>query len=194
MLLTVRRLALILTLLVPGHRCAAQELELSELFEHIRLSPPDRAAFREVRHNPLFQQPMELSGYLEYPRAGQLRKVIEQPFEETMAVDGDTLELTRDGRTKRLSLKNRESILAFLRSIESLLAGDAAMLEALFEVELSGTLDSWRLRLVPASGSLGRQLELLTVSGGPSHIEQIRFDMTNGEWQRLEIVPDEPGT
>jgi hypothetical protein len=172
--------------LCTGH--LAHALELGDVLERTRVSPPDRVSFRETRFNPLLKEPIELTGYLEYPKAGQLRKVVESPFQESMLVNGDTIERTREGRTRRLSLKNQKSIFTFLQSIESLLAGNTAMLEQLFELELSGTEESWRLRLTPISERLAKQLDHLTVRGGLETIDEIRFDMPNGEWQQLEII------
>ncbi|RPH97891.1 MAG: outer membrane lipoprotein carrier protein LolA [Lysobacterales bacterium] len=171
-----------------GTGAMAHALELSEVLERTRVSPPGRVAFRETRYNPLLEEPMEFTGYLEYPRAGQLRKVVESPFQESMLVDGDTIELVRAGRTQRVSLRNRKSILRMLQSIESLLAGNISVLEETFEHELSGTEDKWRLRLTPTAKSLAKQLDQLTVCGGLGTIDKIRFDMQNGEWQHLEII------
>lgn len=180
-------------LAVVGWLAAAPEagaLELGEVLEQTRVTPPDRVAFRELRYNALLQEPMELAGYLEYPRPGQLRKVVTSPFEESLLVDGDRVVISRDGRTRRLSLKNRRPVLVMLQSIESLLAGNSASLEQYFAIDLSGTLESWRLKLTPTSDRLARHLQSLTVCGGASTINDIRFEMQNGEWQRLEMLHD----
>ena len=194
MILKTARFVLLAAALWLGAGTAAHALDLRDVLERTRVSPPDRVAFRETRHNPLLREPLELTGYLEYPQAGQLRKVVESPFQESMLVDGDTIELVRDGRTRRVSLKNRKSMLSMLQSIESLLAGNTEMLERLFELELTGTAENWQLRLTPIAARLAKQLDRLTVCGGERAINEIRFDMQNGEWQHLEIIqaPAEP--
>jgi hypothetical protein len=174
-----------LTSALPAHA-----LQLSEVLDRARVTPPDRVPFRELRYNALLKEPMELSGYLEYPQPGQLRKVVLSPFQESMLVDGDQVEISRDGRSRRLSLKNRKPILLMLQSIESLLAGDTEALERYFQLELSGTLENWCLQLTPSSERLARQLEGLTVRGGLDRIDDIRFQMHNGEWQLLQILHD----
>jgi hypothetical protein len=188
MFLKTARFALLTATLWLGVGTPAQALELSDVLERTRVSPPDRVNFKETRHNPLLKEPLELTGYLEYPQVGQLRKVVESPFQESMLVAGDTIELVRDGRTRRVSLRNQESMLTMLQSIESLLAGDTEMLERLFELQLTGTADNWQLRLTPIAARLAKQLDRLTVCGGERAIDEIRFDMQNGEWQRLEII------
>jgi hypothetical protein len=169
---------------------AAYALELDEVLEQARVVPPDRVPFRELRYNALLKEPMELSGYLEYAKPGQLRKVVLSPFQESMLVDGDQVEISRDGRTRRLSLKNRKPILLMLQSIESLLAGNGEALERYFQLKLSGTPENWCLQLTPSSERLARQLNGLTVRGGLDRIDDLRFEMQNGEWQLLQIVHD----
>jgi len=169
---------------------AAQALELDEVLEGTRVTPPDRVPFRELRYNALLKEPMELSGYLEYPKPGQLRKVVLSPFQESMLVDGDHVEISRDGRSRRLSLKNRRPVLLMLQSIESLLAGNGEALAQYFQMELSGTLENWCLEMTPSSEHLARQLDGLTVRGGLGRIDDMRFEMQNGEWQLLQIVHD----
>jgi hypothetical protein len=168
----------------------AQALDLQEILERARVTPPDRVRFREQRHNPLLKAPMELSGYLEYAAPGQLRKVVESPFQESMLFDGDQVEISRDGQVRRIGLKSRKSILVMLQSIESLLSGDSQSLRRYFDVELTGTLKRWHLKLIPSSGRLSRQLRGLTVNGGDDTINNLRFEMQNGEWQHLEIIHD----
>lgn len=168
----------------------ASALEIGSLLERIRVAPPDRVAFHELRYNSLLKEPMELSGYLEYPEPGKMRKVIEAPFQEALLVDGDSIEIVRDGRTRRLSLRNRKPALVMLQSIESLLAGNAESLNRYFEPLLHGSEEAWRLQLTPKPERLARQLSGITVCGGRDAIDSIRFDMHNGEWQLLQILHD----
>jgi len=185
-----RRLIVLGALLWFGGVPAAFSLEINTLLDRIRVTPPDRVAFRELRNNSLLKEPIELSGYLEYPEPGKMRKVVESPFQESLLVDGDSVEITRDGRTHRLSLRNRKPALVMLQSIESLLAGKAESLNRYFEPVLSGTEDDWNLQLTPKSARLAKQLSGVTVSGGRDAIDSIQFDMQNGEWQLLQILHD----
>jgi len=176
-------------LLSPG---AVFALELGEVMDQIRVEPPSRTAFREERFNPLLQDPLVLTGYLEYPEPGHLVKVVETPFHESMEVDGDQVEISRDGKKRRLSLKNRKPMLVMLQSIESILSGQADALAEHFDTELTGTADNWQLQLVPRSRRLARHLDSMTVKGNGETVDSILFQMDNGDWQRLEILPPEP--
>lgn len=180
---------LVIWLLFSG---AAFALELDDVMDQVRVEPPNRVAFREERFNPLLQEPLVLTGFLEYPERGHLVKRVETPFHESMQVDGDEVEISRDGKKRRLSLKNRKPMLIMLQSIESLLSGQAEALAENFETGLSGCVDDWQLQLVPRSRRLARQLQSMTVKGNGESVTSILFQMDNGDWQRLEILPPAP--
>jgi len=172
--------------------CAAFALELGDVMDQVRVEPPSRVAFREERFNPLLQDPLVLTGFLEYPEPGHLVKLVETPFHESMEVDGDEVEISRDGKKRRLSLKNRKPMLIMLQSIESILSGRADALAEHFETELTGCADDWQLQLVPRSKRLARHLQGMTVKGDGKSVASILFQMDNGDWQRLEILPPSP--
>ena len=135
---------------------------------------------------------MVLGGYLAYPVAGRLEKSIETPFRETLRVDGDEISILRDGKERRISLRNRKSFRVMLSAIEAIMAGNTAMLDEHFEATVSGTVEDWRIELRPRARGLARQLLKMDVTGG-EHVQSIRFEMPDGEWQLLEIHSDEPG-
>jgi hypothetical protein len=172
--------------------CTAFALELGDVMDQVRVEPPGRVAFREERFNPLLQDPLVLTGFLEYPEPGHLVKLVETPFHESMQVDGDEVEISRDGKKRRLSLKNRKPMLIMLQSIESILSGQADALAEHFETELTGCVDDWQLQLTPRSKRLARHLQGMTVKGDGTSVGSILFQMDNGDWQRLEILPPAP--
>jgi hypothetical protein len=172
--------------------CTAFALELGDVMDQVRVEPPGRVAFREERFNPLLQDPLVLTGFLEYPERGHLVKLVETPFHESMQVDGDEVEISRDGKKRRLSLKNRKPMLIMLQSIESILSGQADALAEHFETELTGCVDDWQLQLTPRSKRLARHLQGMTVKGDGTSVGSILFQMDNGDWQRLEILPPAP--
>lgn len=182
------KLTILLALLLLGVSKYANALETEDILAQTKVNPPDRVSFTETRYNKLLKEPIVLSGYLEYSKAGQLLKVVETPFKESMLVDGDHVEITRNGKARRLSLKNRKPLLVMLQSMESLLAGKSESLEKSFSTELTGTTGDWHLRLTPRSERLAEYLSRLTVHGNQSSLTDIRFDLGNGEWQHLEII------
>ena len=163
-------------------------LDLDTVLENTAVTPPASVGFREVRHNPLFKAPMVLTGYLEYIEAGQLRKVIETPFEEAFLINKDHIEVERNGKNQKIPLNKSKFLKTMLGGIEAILAGRAEQLASAFSYELTGTSSSWSLRLKPLSRSVSRHLKSLLVTGNENSVTSIRFDLREGEWHLMEII------
>lgn len=173
-----------LLLVATGHAAA---LDLQTILERTMVTPPARVAYREERHNRMLEEALVLTGYLEYLDDGQLRKVVETPFEEAFLVRSDRVEIERDGETRVLSLSKSRSLKTMLGGIEAILAGKSELLEKIFDYELTGAEDDWSLRLQPRSRRVARQLSALTVKGDAESVTTIRFDLSDGEWHLMEI-------
>lgn len=179
------QLVLLACLLPPG---GAAALELDAVLERAMVTPPARVGFREQRHNALFAESLELTGYLEYLEGGQLRKVIETPFEESFLVGRDHVEIERDGEVQVLPVNKSRALKAMLGGIEAILAGDISSLEKVFRYELTGDEADWVLRLTPRSKRVAKQLNGLTVEGDAESATSIRFELQGGEWHLMEIL------
>ncbi|MDH3620198.1 MAG: hypothetical protein OES93_15050 [Gammaproteobacteria bacterium] len=184
----MRRLLFTATTLLLSANAAA--LELESILERAMVTPPARVGFQEERHNALFEEPLRLTGYLEYLEDGELRKVIETPFAEAFHVRSDHVEIERDGETQVLPIRKSRSLKVMLGGIEAILAGDTERIGKVFVHELSGTESDWSMRLTPRSKRVARQLTALTVTGGGDAVTGIRFDLGNGEWHQMELLPD----
>jgi len=169
---------------------AASGVELAAILANARVSPPARVGFLEQRHNPLFEGPLALTGYLEYPEPGVLRKVIEQPFREVFSIRAGEIEIESAGETQSLPGSARRALASVLGAIEALLSGNAAALESAFTVEITGTESDWSVELVPASRRVGRHLARLTVSGDATSLSRISIDFGDGEWHVTELRPE----
>ena len=67
----------------------AANMELRDVLERTAVTPPARVSFTEERHNEMFANPLVLTGYLEYLEDGELRKIVETPFEERFYIKSD---------------------------------------------------------------------------------------------------------
>ena len=180
-------LALTFFLVAPALATDLPSLDLRTVLANTTVTPPGRVTFREERHNPMLAEPLVLTGHLEYLELGVLRKVIETPFQEAFQVDAQHIIIERDGQTRKLSLNKSRSLRTILGAIEAILAGEADRLESDFDYELSGTVDSWTVRLTPISQRIAKQLESLQVSGDGESATGIRVDLAGGEWHQMEI-------
>ena len=173
-----------LGLLLPASGLA---LELQSVLERTMVSPPASVQFREERYNRMFAESMWLTGYLEYLEGGQLRKVVQTPFEESFYVRSDRIEIERHGEIEVLPIKQSRALKTMLSGIEAILAGDTERLEKAFRYELTGTEADWSLQLTPRSRRVARQLNGLTVKGDDNDVTSIRFELQGGEWHMMEI-------
>ena len=173
----------LLSLTVP----TASAADLGTILEGVAVHPPARVDYREERHNPMFKEPMVLTGHLEYLDAGKLRKVISTPFAEDILVDGDHVVVSRDGETRKLPLNRSRALKLILGAIEGLLAGDEARLAESFEFYLSGENDAWALRMTPVSESISRRLTAIQVTGTDQSVSSIRIELPGDEWHLMTI-------
>jgi len=163
-------------------------LEHEAVLNSVAVTPPSRVDFREERHNPMLQDPMMLTGYLEYLGAGVLHKIIQTPFEEAVLVNHDQVTIERDGEVRRLALGRSRSLKTILGTIEAILSGDSKKLESIFDYELSGTSDDWSVRLTPISRRIAKQLSSLQIKGDDQALSSIRVDLEAGEWHVIHIL------
>jgi len=186
----LRTLSASLLLLTPT---CLWSLDLQTVLENTAVKPPARIGFREERHNPMLKEPIMLTGYLEYLKPGQLRKVIETPFEEAILITEYSIVIERDGKTRRLSLRKSKAVRAMLGGIEAILAGQTDRLASVFRYELSGTSAAWSLQLEPISAKLSAQLTAMLVQGDENSANSIRMELKDGEWSLMEFLLDESG-
>jgi hypothetical protein len=166
----------------------AWSLDLKDVLANTAVAPPARVGFREERHNRMLKEPIVLTGYLEYPQPGVLRKVIETPAEESYLIADGQIEITQDGKTRRLSLGKSKPLQVMLGGIEAILAGQTDTLEALFNIDLSGAADDWSLDLKPKSRRIAAHLASMQVKGNENDIGSIRIDLHDGEWSMMDIL------
>ena len=183
-------------LLLPALLIAlpANSSELSAILATSRVEPPSSVAFQEERHNPMFEQPLVVEGYLEYVGEGVLRKVIESPFEETLSIEAGELVITRDGKTHKLPVRRNKSLEALLGAFEALLSGDVTRLEAVFDHEVSGDASNWTIDLTPKSRRVGKHLSSVQVSGDSRGVGKLLIHLDDGEWHVMSIQHEVPGS
>lgn len=187
----MRRVRALLAALLAGLASpAAWSADLVTILAGTAVQPPAEIGFSEERHNPMFKEPMVLAGRLEYLGAGVLRKVVEIPFEEDILVEDNRVVVTRDGKTRRLSLNRSRALKTILGAIEAVLAGDQATLEASFECSVTGAADGWSLQMTPSARGVAKRLSTIEVTGNEHAVTSIRINLPNDEWHLMRIGDD----
>jgi hypothetical protein len=187
----LNRIMLCILILISAN---AQGFDVHEVLTNTAVTPPDRVSFREERHNPMFKQPIVLTGHIDYIKKGRLRKVIETPFSESYLITDTFIEISREGTSQRLSLSKSKAMRTMLSGIEAVLAGDTDKLSSQFQLELTGTEHDWFLRLKPKSNRLAKHLTSMLVRGNETNIISIRIDVKPGEWSLMEFQGAAPSS
>lgn len=148
--------------------------------------------FVERRKNALLAEPLVLTGEAVFNADGSLSKTIETPFRERVTITREALEVTREGRTRRLSLRRKDDLRQFYAALRALLEGDARTLRELFEIEATREAERWQLTMTPTGAPLGRFLESMVISGQGSQVLEIRSAQPGGDWQSLSFAGEAP--
>ena len=161
--------------------------DVADILRRVAITPPAKVAFREERHNSMLREPLVLSGYLEYLAPGQMKKVIESPFQEAFMVSDKAVEIERDGEIHKLPLSRSRSLRTLLGGIEAIISGNETELRETFDLELLESPDGWSIRFTPRSKRVARNLENLHVTGSGDVIDSICISLGANEWQKIEL-------
>ena len=138
----------------------------AELIARLARRPPSSIAFIEVRLSPLLNEPLVVSGTLEYADAETLQRRVETPYRETTTLRGTTARIERDGEAPRtFALRRAPELKGLLAGMIGLLRGDAAALTSDFTITADGDDDQWRLDLEPSNARLSERLAEIVVHG-----------------------------
>ena len=148
----------------------------------------DEVRFREERHSQILAQPAIFEGTLRYDSdAGVMSKIVESPVPISMTVDDRLVSIERDGKVRRIKLTSQPELRALLAGFRGLLTGDVGGLEKHFELSFTESVGGWRLRMVPRSRRLAKELEEMIVDGTDSGVAGICTRMANGDWQHMTL-------
>lgn len=151
-----------------------------------------RVSFVETRHLALLDAPLESSGELVYTPPDRLERHTLKPREESAILDGDTLTLIRDGRTRTLPLSDYPQIALLTDSLRAVLGGDLERLERSYTVSLAGTPETWMLDLLPKDPQLTPGLRRIHLVGSGGRLERMDMIQTNGDRSSLQIGEPRP--
>src|SRR6202008_771655 len=114
---------------------------------------------------------------------------ITQPYDERVALEGDTLTIenrTR-GRKLRTSVSGSPGIGALVEGIRATRAGDLAALERHFEVRVEGSAAAWSLALKPIDAEVAQRVLAIVVSGAGGRIARVAVEEAGGGRAVMEI-------
>jgi outer membrane lipoprotein-sorting protein len=175
-----------------GQASVPKEFDLSALMLRFGAVKQATARFTERKYLHILEAPLEDSGVLIFAAPGSLQKNTLQPNAERLMIDGDTLTIEREGKTETLDLADYPELGGFIEGIRATLAGNLATLERLYDPQLDGSIEAWRLVLKPRDEKMRQLIQSIRISGRDVHIERIETLERDGDHTDMTIVEDAP--
>jgi outer membrane lipoprotein-sorting protein len=168
---------------------SAWAFDLPDLMGLLARQKNGEARFTEQRFVRGIEGPLDASGTLSFQAPDRLTRRTLTPRPETMTVDGNTLTLSRGGRTRTLTLDSMPELLGMVEAMRSTLNGNAQTLQRYFRSTLTGTADKWTLDLVPIDDKLAAQVRSLRLTGKGGEVLGIEMEFIGGDRSVMAITP-----
>ena len=127
----------------------AWAFDLSELMGLLAKQKSGEARFTEQRFVHGLEGPLDAAGTLSFDAPDKLVRRTLSPRVETMAVEGNTLTLSRGGRNRTLALDSMPELQGLVEAMRGTLSGDGATLQRYFSSTVAGSAGKWTLDLTP---------------------------------------------
>lgn len=179
---------------VPGAVASATEApstqDLDKLMSLLAQRQHGHVTFVEEHFLAVLDRPVESSGELLYDAPDHLEKRTLKPKPETVVLEHGVITAHRGRRTYVLNLSDYPQIVPLIDSIRATLAGDRASLERIFKVTLDGTLDHWKLLLLPSDTAVAKSVKEIRIEGARDVIRSVEIQQADGDRSLLTIGPE----
>jgi outer membrane lipoprotein-sorting protein len=155
--------------------------ELDEVLALFAAHRHGAASFVEQHFVHLLSRPVESLGELRFDAPDRLEMRTLEPRPEQWLVEGDTLTLTRRGRTHVAALADHPQLRPLIDGIRGTLAGDRRALEHVFTVHFLGDSAHWSLVLVPLAGQAGAQIQQVQIDGVRDRLLEVDLREADGD-------------
>jgi hypothetical protein len=163
--------------------------DLPELMTLLAKQKSGEARFTEQRFVHGLEGPLDASGTLSFDAPDKLVRRTLSPRIETMAVEGNTLTLSRGGRNRTLALDSMPELLGLVEAMRGTLTGDGATLQRYFKSTVAGSAAKWTLDLVPMDSRLAAQVRSMRISGRASDVLGLDMEFVGGDRSSMNITP-----
>ena len=168
---------------------SAWAFELGELMGLLAQQKSGEATFTEQRFVRGLEGPLDASGELSFTAPDRLTRRTLSPRPETMSVEGNTLTLSRGGRTRTLTLDSMPELLGMVEAMRGTLSGNADGLQRYFRSTLSGTRNGWALDLAPIDARLSAQVRSIRLTGRGGEVLGVEMEFIGGDRSVMNITP-----
>jgi hypothetical protein len=149
------------------------------------------ADFTEEKYLSVLKQPLQSSGKLIYRAPDHLEELTLAPRPQSLVLDHGMLTMRVGTRSHSVRLADAPQLAPMIDSVRATLAGDRAGLEHNFNVELTGELGRWQLRLSPRDAQINGILADIEIQGERGVAREVRVQQRNGDRSVMHITPIE---
>ena len=172
------------------HAVAASDWTVEALMGLLKADRELSVPFEEATYSSLLTEPVIARGLLKFVPPDRLEKSITIPSHERYVVDGDrvTVEKTRKGVTRSISLEEYPGLRSFVEAFRSSLSGDAVRLREVYEVTLGGSPEKWSLLLRPREAAGRSFVDYILLTGSSSRVGTIAIRSPDGDRSVMTIL------
>ncbi|MGJ7508737.1 LolA-related protein [Variovorax sp. GT1P44] len=169
---------------------SAWAFDLQELMALLAQQKSGEAKFTEQRFVHGLEGPLEASGALSFTAPDKLVRRTLTPRPESMSVEGNTLTLSRGGRTRTVQLDSMPELQGLVEAMRGTLSGNSQGLQRYFRSTLSGSASNWALDLQPVDERLAAQVRSMRLSGRGGEVLGIEMEFIGGDRSVMNITPE----
>ena len=182
--------ALAIVPLAFSYAGSSSGVELAALMQRLSTVRTAGGKFTERKYLSILNEPLILEGTVHYRAPDYLKKEYDDPDSESYEVRGDNLTIEfPDGQRRDLSIDEHPVLRAFVESYRGTLAGDLETLRRHFELELSGYMDAWQLRLTPRTPELAERLRAVVMRGREGTVTSVETLEASGDRSVMMLEP-----
>lgn len=145
------------------------------------------ARFTEERYVSGFDSPLRASGTLSFSAPDRFARNTVEPRAESMVVEGNSVTLTRSGRSRQIALDAVPELTALVEAVRGTLTGNSATLQKHFVTRVEGAPALWTLTLVPRESRLAAQVREIKIAGQGSDPRSIELWLAGGDRSLMSI-------
>lgn len=154
---------------------------MGELMKVLAQRKHGRVTYSEEDYLAILERPVKSSGVLVFDAPGHLEKRTLKPRRESLVLDGDQLTVQRRHRTYRVQLSSYPQVAPFVDAVRDTLAGNEEGLRKVFKVGLTGTLEDWKLQLMPLDKEAARKVKRVEIAGARDEIHSVEILQLDGD-------------
>lgn len=148
-----------------------------------------QVTFAQTDYLALLDRPVKSSGVLVYAAPDHLEKRTLQPKPQSLVLDGEQLTVQRGHRTYRMQMSAYPQVAPYVDAMRDTLEGNEAALQKVFKVALTGTLQEWKLELVPLDPGAARKVRQVKISGARDVIRSVEILQADGDRSVMTLAP-----